>query len=32
MVSGSASADEAMAAAVKTGNTAIKEYNDRLGR
>jgi len=32
MVSGSASADEAMEAAVKTGNAAIKEYNDRLGR
>jgi sn-glycerol 3-phosphate transport system substrate-binding protein len=32
MLSGSASADEAMAAAVKTGNAAIKEYNDRLGR
>jgi sn-glycerol 3-phosphate transport system substrate-binding protein len=32
MLSGSASADEAMAAAVKTDNAAIKEYNDRLGR
>ena len=32
MVSGSASPDEAMQAAVKTGNAAIKEYNDRMGR
>ena len=32
MVSGSASPDEAMAAAVKASNAAIKEYNDRLGR
>jgi sn-glycerol 3-phosphate transport system substrate-binding protein len=32
MVSGSASPDEAMEAAVKTGNAAIKEYNDRMGR
>jgi len=32
MVSGNASADEAMAAAVKASNAAIKEYNDRLGR
>jgi len=32
MVSGNASPDEAMEAAVKTGNAAIKEYNDRMGR
>jgi sn-glycerol 3-phosphate transport system substrate-binding protein len=32
MVSGSASPDEAMAAAVKEGNAAIKQYNDRMGR
>ena len=32
MVSGSASPDEAMQAAVKAGNAAIKEYNDRMGR
>jgi sn-glycerol 3-phosphate transport system substrate-binding protein len=32
MVSGSASPDEAMAAAVKTGNAIIKQYNDRMGR
>jgi sn-glycerol 3-phosphate transport system substrate-binding protein len=31
MVSGSASPDEAMAAAVKEGNAAIKDYNDRMG-
>ena len=32
MVSGNASPDEALAAAVKAGNAAIKEYNDRMGR
>jgi sn-glycerol 3-phosphate transport system substrate-binding protein len=32
MLSGSASPDEALAAAVKGSNAAIKEYNDRLGR
>jgi len=32
MLSGAASPDEAMAAAVKNANAAIKEYNDRLGR
>ena len=32
IVSGAASPDEAMQAAVKTGNAAIKEYNDRMGR
>ena len=32
MVSGSASPDEAMRAAVKAGNAAIKGYNDRMGR
>ena len=32
MLSGAASPDEAMAAAVKASNAAIKEYNDRLGR
>jgi sn-glycerol 3-phosphate transport system substrate-binding protein len=32
MVSGGASPDEAMAAAVKNANAAIKEYNDRMGR
>jgi len=31
MVSGSASPDEAMAAAVKEGNAAISEYNRRMG-
>jgi len=32
MLSGSASPDEALAAAVKASNAAIKEYNDRMGR
>jgi len=32
MISGSASPDEAMAAAVKNANASIKEYNDRMGR
>jgi sn-glycerol 3-phosphate transport system substrate-binding protein len=32
MLSGAASPDEALAAAVKGSNAAIKEYNDRLGR
>ena len=32
MLSGNASADEAMAAAVKNANATIKEYNDRMGR
>jgi sn-glycerol 3-phosphate transport system substrate-binding protein len=32
MVSGSASPDEAMAAAVKESNAAISDYNRRLGR
>jgi sn-glycerol 3-phosphate transport system substrate-binding protein len=32
MLSGNASADEAMAAAVKNANAAIKEYNDRMSR
>ena len=32
MLSGSASADEAMEAAVKTGNAAIEDYNRRMGR
>jgi sn-glycerol 3-phosphate transport system substrate-binding protein len=32
MLSGSASPDEARAAAVKASNAAIKEYNDRTGR
>jgi sn-glycerol 3-phosphate transport system substrate-binding protein len=32
MVSGSASPDEAMAAAVKASNAAISDYNRRLGR
>ena len=32
MLSGAASPDEAMAAAVDASNAAIKEYNDRLGR
>jgi sn-glycerol 3-phosphate transport system substrate-binding protein len=31
MVSGSASPDEAMAAAVKEGNAAISDYNRRMG-
>jgi len=32
MLSGSASPDEAMESAVKNGNAAIKQYNDRMGR
>ena len=32
MLSGNSSPDEAMQAAVKAGNAAIKEYNDRMGR
>jgi sn-glycerol 3-phosphate transport system substrate-binding protein len=32
MVSGSASPDEALAAAVEESNAAIKDYNDRMGR
>ena len=32
MLSGSASPDEAMEAAVKTGNAAIEDYNRRMGR
>ena len=32
ILSGNASPDEAMATAVENANTAIKEYNDRMGR
>ena len=32
MLSGATSPDEALAAAIKESNAAIKEYNDRLGR
>jgi hypothetical protein len=32
MVSGSASPDEAMAAAVEASNSAISDYNRRMGR
>jgi F0F1-type ATP synthase gamma subunit len=32
MLSGSASADDAMEAAVKNANAAIEDYNRRMGR